>query len=95
MVIQFVKFESELSEEEVLAAAREREPQFRALPGLLQKYYVKGDKPDQYGGIYVWDKMESLRVYRESELAAGIPKAYKVKGQPTIEVLETLFQLRD
>jgi heme-degrading monooxygenase HmoA len=95
MIIQIVKFESALSEEEVLARAKERAGQFRAMPGLLQKYYFKVGQTNQYGGIYVWDSMESLNSYRESEMAASIPKAYEVVGAPTIEILDTLFQLRE
>ena len=95
MIIQIVKFESALSEEQVMKIAEERLEQFRALPGLLQKYYVKLGQANHYGGVYVWDSMESLSAYRESDLAAGIPAAYQVKGPPTIEILEGLFQLRD
>jgi len=51
MVIQIVKFQTTLSEEEVLAIAKERADQFRALPGLVQKYYVKLPQPNQYGGV--------------------------------------------
>jgi hypothetical protein len=39
MIVQFVKFPSGLSEEGVRRTMEERAPQFRALPGLLQKYY--------------------------------------------------------
>lgn len=95
MIIQIVKFESALSEEEVMATAKERAAQFKAMPGLLQKYYVKVGQPNQYGGIYIWDSMESLNSYRESYLAASIPEAYKVLGQPTVEIFDTLFQLRE
>src|SRR5919197_293940 len=41
MIIQTVKFKSALSEEEVRRVMEERAPQFHALPGLLQKYYVR------------------------------------------------------
>jgi heme-degrading monooxygenase HmoA len=95
MIIQIVKFKTTLSEEEVMAIARERAPEFQALPGLLQKYYIKSDQPDQYGGIYVWDSMESLKSYRESDLAASIPEAYKVQGQPVLEIYDTVFLLRE
>lgn len=95
VIVQIVRFESALSEEEVLATANERAPRFRAMQGLLQKYYVKVGQPNQYGGIYVWDSMESLKAYRESDLAASIPEAYKVVGQPSVEILETMFQLRE
>lgn len=95
MIIQIVKFESELSEEEVVAVAKERIDRFRALPGLIQKFYVKLAEPNHYGGVYVWDSMESLSAYRESDLAASIPAAYKVKGTPSVEVLDALFPLRE
>ena len=95
MIIQLVKFENTLSESEVLDTANERADQFRALPGLVQKYYVKLSEPNQYGGVYLWDSRESLAAYRESDLAASIPTAYKVKGSPTVEILDVLFQLRE
>ena len=94
MIIQIVKFETSLTEEEVVAVAEERIDQFRALPGLLQKYYVKLDRPNSYGGVYVWESMESLAAFRETDLAKTIPQAYRVKGAPQIEVLEGLFPLR-
>ena len=95
MIIQIIKFETSLSEDEVVATANERADRFRALPGLIQKYYVKLGQPDQYGGVYIWDSMESLAAYRASDLAASIPAAYKVTGPPTIEILDSLFQLRE
>lgn len=94
MIIQFIRFETSLTEDEVLAIARERADQFRALPGLIQKYYVKLDQPNHYGGVYLWDSMESLGAYRQSELAATIPAAYQIVGAPKIEILEGLFHLR-
>ncbi len=95
MVIMTVKFETTLSEDGVLAVAEQRADQFRSLSGLLQKYYVKLDQPNRYGGVYIWDSMESLKAYRESELAASIPLAYKVVGTPHVEILDTLFRLRE
>ena len=89
-----VKFKTSLSKEELIAVAREREPMFKAIPGIVQKYYLNyGD--NEYGGVYVWDAKDSLTEFRQSELAASIPAAYHVIGTPTIEVSEILFQLRD
>ena len=56
MVLQIIKLKSNLAEEELLK--REREPQFNAIPGLMQKYYVK---TAQYSGVYVWDSPGSLQ----------------------------------
>jgi heme-degrading monooxygenase HmoA len=94
IIIQVVKFESALSEADVLRTANERADQFRALPGLIQKYYVKLDRPNHYGGVYLWDSIESLTAYRESDLAASIPKAYEIVGKPSMEILTTVLELR-
>ena len=95
MIIQFIKLKSNLPEDELLNKAREREPQFKAIPGLLQKYYVKLDEPGKYGGLYVWDSPESLQAYRASDLAASIPAAYEVMEAPEIDMFEVMFKLRD
>lgn len=95
MIIQIIKLKSGLTEEELLKVAREREPKFKAIPGLLQKYYVKLEHPGQYGGVYVWDSKESLQEYRASELADKIPEANKLIEAPDVEVLDVLFQLRE
>ena len=95
MIIQIIKLKSVLSEEILLEKAKERVPKFKAIPGLLQKYYVKLPRKNQYSGIYVWDSIESLQSFRESELAASIPQAYKLTEPPEIEVMDVLFQLRD
>jgi len=95
MIIRMVKFETALPQEELLAIARKRADRFRRLPGLLQKYYIKLEKPNHYGGVYVWDSKEAMDAYTKSDLAASIPTAYKVVGKPSVEVIDTLFQLRD
>ena len=93
MIIQLVRLKSDLSQEELLRRANERKPQFEAINGLLQKYYVKIDE-GEYGGIYIWDSVESLQEFRQSELAASIPQAYEVTEAPNIELLNVMFKLR-
>jgi heme-degrading monooxygenase HmoA len=93
-IIQIIKLKTSLKEDEALKIARERAPQFKAIPGLIQKYYVRASPPHHFAGIYIWDSMESLQAYRESELAASIPKAYKLLEAPEIEVLDVMFELR-
>ncbi len=94
-VMQIVRLKTKLSEEEMLKIAREREPQFNAIPGLVQKYYIKLDTPGEFGGVYIWDSRESLEEFRQSELAATTAKAYQGVEPPSIEVAGILFQLRD
>lgn len=95
MIIQFIRLKTTLPVDELMRRAREREPQFKALPGLLQKYYVQMSEPGEYGGIYVWDTLESLQAFRKTELAASIPGAYEVIEAPALETLKVLFQLRE
>jgi heme-degrading monooxygenase HmoA len=95
MIIQKITFITELTEEEVLKVAHERADDFRALPGLIQKYYFKTAGPNQYGGLYIWGSEDQMAKYRASDLAKSIPTAYKVKGMPEIETLDILFELRD
>lgn len=95
MIMQFIRLKSTLTEAELMEVALERKPQFEAIPGLVQKYYVKMGEGNEYGGVYIWDSMESLKEYRASELAAGIPKAYKLAEPPGIEVMEIIEILRD
>ena len=75
MLIQTVKFNSTLSEAEIQRVMEERAPQFRALPGLLQKYYLRDVQTGEVGAVYIWDSEESLRAYRQSDLAQTIKKA--------------------
>ncbi len=95
MIVQIIKFESPLAEDKIMSIAQERSDSFRALPGLVQKYYVKLDEPNHYGGVYIWDSVDSMKSYRESDLAASIPQAYEVIGAPKVEILDALFQLRE
>lgn len=95
MIIQFVQFETSLSEDEVLAVSRERFPRYQALPSLIQKYYLKLAKPNHYGGIMVWESPQALAEFRQSDLAKTIATAYRVVGAPDIGIHEVMFSLRD
>jgi len=50
------------------------------------KILCKTPQPNQYRGVYIWDSMESLLGFRESELAATIPSSHRVKDVPQVEV---------
>ena len=95
MIMQIVKLKTLLPRHELLHIAHERAPEFRALPGLIQKYYVDREGEGEYAGVYLWDSMQSLARFRESELAKSIPEAYGVIEPPVIEIAEILFPLRE
>jgi heme-degrading monooxygenase HmoA len=95
MIIQIVKFKSVLPFEKVVDAAKERTSEYLKTPGLLQRYYVRTESPDQYAGVFLWDSAKSMKEYRDSDLAAGVPQAYQVTGPPEIEIYQVEFTLRD
>jgi len=94
MILQIIKLKSNLPEDELLSKAKERKSSFKAIPGLLQKYYVKTTTAGEYGGVYIWDSIESQQKYLASELAKGIPAAYAIKEAPQVEVMDIIFQLK-
>jgi heme-degrading monooxygenase HmoA len=94
MIVQVVKYKTGLSDGEAAETIAERAPQYEALPGLRQKLYIKEQGTGEYGGIYLWEDEDSMRRFRESDLAATIPEAYRVVGEPRVEVFEVVSILR-
>lgn len=94
MIVQLVKYKTGLSDEEAVQTISERAPRYEALPGLRQKLYIREQGSGEYGGIYVWDDEDSMREFRESELAATIPEAYRVEGEPRVEIFDVVSILR-
>jgi heme-degrading monooxygenase HmoA len=95
MIIQFVQFESSLSQDEIWSVAEERAPQFRAIPSLIQKFYLRSKTPNHYGGFYIWESAEAMAKFRESDLAKSIPATYGVVGAPAVDIYDLMFPLRD
>jgi heme-degrading monooxygenase HmoA len=90
-----VRLETELDHDEIVRIMNERAPEFRALEGLEQKYYLQGQEPGRYGGFYLWRSLDDVVQYRQSELAASIAAAYQCVGTPVVEVFEVLMPLRE
>ena len=95
MSMLLVKFHTKLDDTQVRRLLEERLPQFRAVPGLIQKYYARERATGDYIGVYLFDSEESLLRYRSSDLARSIPGVYEVVGSPRVEMLEMLFKLRE
>ena len=90
-----VRFKSRLSYDEVMKIVEERAPEFRALEGLQQKYYLHDPQSGELAGLYLWESKEGLDAYRESELRASIGKAYQTEGEPRVEVYKIVKKLRE
>jgi heme-degrading monooxygenase HmoA len=93
-VILLVRLKSSLPPAEVEKVMKTRAPEFRALPGLLQKFYIQDAASGEYAGLYLWESPEALAAYRESELRASIAKAYQTVGEPRVEMYRVLMPLR-
>jgi heme-degrading monooxygenase HmoA len=93
MLAMIVRFKTELSRERLFEMSREREPQYRALTGLKQKYYLQYG-PGEFGAVYIWESEADMKAFRESELARSIPAVYKVQGTPSFERGDVLMLLR-
>ena len=94
-LILLVRFRSALSLEEIMQIAEERAPEFRALGGLQQKYYLEDAATGEIGGLYLWESAAAFDEYRNSELRATIAQAYRADGEPRVEVYRVLMPLRD
>jgi len=81
--------------EQVTRIMEERAPEFRALTGLQQKYYLHDPGTGEVAGLYLWESTEAFADYRDSELRATIARAYQAEGEPRIEVYQVLSALRD
>jgi len=93
-IMMIVRFKSSLSREEAERRYKERLPEFQALPGLIQKYYLYDPSTDEWGGLYIWDSQASLDDYLKSDLRKSIPEVYEIVGAPRIEVSPVIDTLR-
>jgi len=94
-LVLMVKFKTPLTLEEVMQVAASRIDEFRALPGLLQKYYLHDPVTDEMAGLYLWESREAFDEFRDSELRASIAAAYRAEGEPRIEVMNVVETLRE
>lgn len=78
MIIQIVRFTSELDDAEVLRRYETRVERYRSVPGLVQKYYLRYPDGD-HGAVYVWQNQEALNRFRDSVLARTIAETYRVQ----------------
>ncbi len=94
MLILTVKYKSALSYDQILIVVEERISEFRALPGLMQKYDGYEQESNAYADIYIWDSEEVLDAYQTSDLAQSIAAAYQTSEPPRIENFNQVETLR-
>ena len=94
-LVLLVRFKSSLSLDEAKPIVEERAPEFKALSGLKQKYYLEDVNTGELAGLYMWESGESLESYRNSDLRATIADAYRAEGEPRVEVYRIFKTLRE
>lgn len=90
-----VRIKSKLPREELVKRYKERMSNFRALPGLVQKYYVEDPATGDVCGLYLWDSQESLDAYLKSDLRKTIGAAYEAVEPPRAEKFNVIDILRE
>jgi len=93
MIAQIVRFKSGLADEQVLALYEARAPQYRALKGLKQKYYLRFRQTNEHGAVYIWESEAALKEFRQSELGQTISSAYEIQGVPDAQIAEVVMTL--
>jgi heme-degrading monooxygenase HmoA len=92
VIIHIVRFTSALPADRIEDLFAARAQHYTAVPGLLQKYYLRYHN-GQHGGVYVWDSPESMHAFRASELSRSICDVYQVT-ESTLDVAEVVLALR-
>jgi len=88
VIVSLVRFKSRLSDDAVQAMFEERADQYRTVPGLVEKIYLRFRESGEFGAVYVWDSEKALMDFRETELARTIPDAYQVEEAPLVELAD-------
>jgi hypothetical protein len=78
MIIHIVRFRSSLPDEQIAELFQVRASQYLAVPGLLQKYYLRF-RSGEHGGVYVWDSAASMERFMASGLNRTICDVYRVE----------------
>ena len=94
MIVSLVRFKSRLSDDAVQATFEERADQYREVPGLVEKIYLRFGKTGEFGAIYVWDSEKALMDFRETKLARTIPDAYQVEEAPLVELADVCLVIQ-
>ena len=92
-VVLLVRIRTALDPDELARRASERRSLFEAVPGLLQKIYIRNEATGEVGGLYFFESREHLAAFRDSELARSIPAAYEATDVRP-EVFDVMVTLR-
>jgi hypothetical protein len=92
MVVHIVRFRSALTDARIAELFHVRAPEYLAVPGLLQKYYLRF-RSGEHGGVYVWDSVSSMERFMAGELARSICDVYRVE-ESVRDIADVVLALR-
>jgi hypothetical protein len=91
-----VKFNSTHSLEELNEACLADLKIFRAVPGLIQKYYIAEENTEAISGIYLFETKNARADFWASDLAKAIPARYgMIPDTIRIENFDVLIVLNE
>jgi hypothetical protein len=90
--ILFVRIKSDIEPRELERRVIERRPEFRKVPGLVQKIYGRNEATGDWCGIYFFESQQALAAFRETELAKTIATAYEAT-EVRREIYEFMYPL--
>lgn len=74
---------------------RKRAEKFRAVDGLVQKYFVHDEANDCYGAFFIFESAAARDAYFESQLSTSVGDAYALKGDADVTKARLLCPLRE
>ncbi|TCP23772.1 putative monooxygenase ydhR [Scopulibacillus darangshiensis] len=93
MKILSMRFKSNKSPEELEQLSEEGFSKFRALKGLIEKYYIKNEETGEVGGIYLWENEKDLMEYIEGPIVKSLPERFGLEKPPSLEILDVTYTL--
>ncbi len=87
MEVVFILFSSNLPKDKVIKNFEARADLYRAVPGLVQKYYVHDDATGHFGGIHIFDSLQTAEAFMNSDLVKSIGNAQNSQEPPTVRLL--------
>lgn len=93
MIVQIVRWTSALTDEDVRNLFDERSHHYRAVPGLVQKFYLRY-RNGEHGAVYLWESDEALQAFRASDLGRGMANVYRIEGDKDVRLADVLLTLR-
>jgi heme-degrading monooxygenase HmoA len=87
MEVVLILFKSDLPKDKVIKNFESRADLYRAVPGLVQKYYVHDESTGHFGGIHIFDSYESAEAFMSSDLVKSIGNAQRSHEPPTVRLL--------